>query len=110
MVEATSESSEISLYASSHLTATAAANLAQRNDVSYVSLNRDVRALGHLSLTTGTDQIRNSGANYSRLDGSGIGIAVIDSGIDAAHISFLDKSNYVRVVHSEDFTDEGTNR
>jgi serine protease AprX len=89
------------------LTATAAANLAQRNDVSYVSLNREVRALGHLSLTTGTDQIRYSGPNDSRLDGSGIGIAVIDSGIDADHISFLDKTNEIRVVYSEDFTGEG---
>ena len=89
------------------LTARAAANLAKRNDIFYVSLNRDVRPLGHLSRTTGADQIRNSGINNSRLDGSGIGIAVIDSGIDADHISFLDKLNNVRVVHSEDFTGEG---
>ena len=89
------------------LTARAAANLAKRNDIFYVSLNRDVRPLGHLSRTTGADQIRNSGIDNSRLDGSGIGIAVIDSGIDADHISFLDKLNNVRVDHSEDFTGEG---
>src|SRR5580765_3529684 len=45
------------------LTATAAANLASRNDVSYVSMNRDVRPLGHLVRTTGTEQIRYSGPN-----------------------------------------------
>src|SRR6185436_4317640 len=89
------------------LTATAAANLAERNDVSYVSLNRDVLALGHLSRATGADQIRNSGSNDTRLDGSGVGIAVIDSGIDTAHTAFLDKTNQVRVVYSEDFTGEG---
>ncbi|HEV8368105.1 MAG TPA: hypothetical protein VGQ39_09145, partial [Pyrinomonadaceae bacterium] len=50
------------------LPATAAANLAARNDVSYVSMNRDVRPLGHLSLTTGADQVRtNSGTNTNGL-------------------------------------------
>src|SRR6476660_4325934 len=89
------------------LSARAAANLANRNDVSYVSLNRDVRSLGHLSRATGADQIRNSGVNDSRLDGSGIGIAVIDSGIDSNHVSFLDHLNATRVVYGEDFTGEG---
>src|ERR1051325_1211024 len=79
----------------------AAVALASRSDVSYVSLNRDVRSLGHLSSTTGTDQIRNTG-NTSTLDGTGIGIAVIDSGIDTEHHAFLDRSNNIRVVYSED--------
>src|SRR4029079_6192590 len=43
----------------------------------------------------------------SSLDGTGIGIAIIDSGIDTDHSSFLNKSNAVRVVYSEDFTTEG---
>ena len=77
----------------------AAMNIAARSDVSYVSLNRDVRPLGHLSRTTGADQIRNSGPgnNSSSIDGTGIGIAVVDSGIDAAHQAFLDRSNGVRL-------------
>src|ERR1044072_797295 len=41
------------------LPAAAAVALAARTDVSYVSLNRDVIPMGHLSATTGTDQIRN---------------------------------------------------
>jgi len=62
------------------LPAQAAMNLAARNDVSYVSLNRDVRSMGHLSSTTGADQARagHSGTGTS-LDGTGIGIAIIDS-------------------------------
>ena len=60
----------------------AAVTIASRTDVSYVSLNRDVRPMGHLSLTTGADQIRSSGSNNSSLDGTGIGIAILDSGID----------------------------
>ncbi|HEX6648220.1 MAG TPA: S8 family serine peptidase, partial [Pyrinomonadaceae bacterium] len=87
----------------------AAMNIAARSDVSYVSLNRDVLPMGHLSRTTGAEQIRHSGSgnNQTTLDGTGIGIAVLDSGIDLDHHSFLDRSNNVRVVYSEDFTGEG---
>src|ERR1041384_7763496 len=88
------------------LPASAAVNLANRSDVAYVSLNREVRPMGHLSRTTGADQIRQSGATGS-LDGTGIGIAIVDSGIDVDHTSFLNKSNGVRVVYNEDFTGEG---
>ena len=47
--------------------------------------------MGHVSRTTGADQIRNSGGenNSGSLDGTGIGIAVLDSGVDTEHHSFL---------------------
>jgi len=91
------------------LPASAAVNLANRSDVAYVSLNREVRPMGHLSRTTGADQIRQSGNESSSgtLDGTGIGIAIVDSGIDADHTSFRNGSNGVRVVYDEDFTGEG---
>src|SRR5688572_12458085 len=91
------------------LRANAAVALATRNDVSYVSLNHDIRPMGHVSHTTGAHQVRNNngGSNSSSLDGTGIGIAVLDSGIDTDHHSFLNRSNGVRVVYSEDFTGEG---
>ena len=79
-----------------------AVNLASRNDVSYVSLNRDVRPMGHVSRTTGADLVRgsDSGGSNNALDGTGIGIAVLDSGIDVDHHSFLNRSNGVRVGRS----------
>src|ERR1044071_1262794 len=90
------------------LPASAAVNLANRSDVAYVSLNREVRPMGHLSRTTGADQIRlSSNESSSLLDGTGIGIAIVDSGIDADHTSFRNGSNGFRVVYSEDFTGEG---
>src|ERR1044072_7503128 len=90
------------------LPASAAVNLANRSDIAYVSLNREVRPMGHLSRTTGADQIRQSGNSGSgSLDGTGIGIAILDSGMDVDHTSFLDKSNGLRVVYNEDFTGEG---
>src|SRR5215216_335843 len=75
------------------LPAQAAVNLAGRSDVSYVSMNRDVQSMGHVSRTTGADQARTPiDPNGTALDGTGIGIAILDSGIDTGHSSFLDKS------------------
>src|SRR6185503_20145008 len=54
------------------LPVSAAIALASRSDVSYVSLNRDVLPMGHLSRTTGAEQIRNSGPSGTKLDGTGI--------------------------------------
>ena len=82
--------------------------LISRPDVSYISLDRDAQPMGHLSLTAGADQIRSSeGNNNTSLDGTGIGIAILDSGIDTGHHSFLNRSNSVRVVYNKDFTGEG---
>src|SRR5689334_757029 len=90
------------------LPAQAAVALAARSDVAYVSLNRDAQPMGHLSLTTGADQVRATpNTSSSSLDGTGIGIAILDSGIDPNHRAFLNRSNEVRVVYSEDFTGEG---
>jgi subtilisin family serine protease len=91
-----------------NLSAGAAAALAQRSDVGYVSINKEVRTLDHVSLTTGADALRTTAeTNTSGLDGTGVGIAVLDSGIDTSHKAFLDKSNGLRVVASLDFTGEG---
>jgi serine protease AprX len=81
--------------------------LATSSLVSFVSADRPVLLLGHLSATTGADAVREESGTSTTLDGTGIGIAVIDSGIYAGHKAFLDKSNRVRVVRSVDFTGEG---
>ncbi|HYY41290.1 MAG TPA: S8 family serine peptidase, partial [Pyrinomonadaceae bacterium] len=85
----------------------AAEALAARGDVRFVSLDRENMAFGHVSLTTGADAVRPlAGTNSGELDGTGIGIAVLDSGIDTNHRSFLDRRNGLRVVASRDFTGE----
>ncbi|HEY9502926.1 MAG TPA: S8 family peptidase, partial [Pyrinomonadaceae bacterium] len=90
------------------LPAKVAAALASRSDVSYVSLDRDVRPLGHVSRTAGANKVRaGSVISPAGLDGTGIGIAVVDSGVDAEHKSFLDSSGVSRVLYSKDFTGEG---
>jgi len=86
----------------------AALAIASRSDVAYVSMNRDVQPMGHVSSTTGADQVRATpNSTSSTLDGTGIGIAILDSGIDTSHKSFLNRSNELRIVYSEDFTGEG---
>jgi serine protease AprX len=85
------------------LPAAAVEAMAARADVGYVALDRDVQVLGHVSLTSGADAARVMG-NYSpTYDGTGVGIAVLDSGIDSNHAAFSSS----RVVKSVDFTGEG---
>ena len=41
------------------------------------------------------------------LDGTGIGIAILDSGVDISHKAFLGNDDRLRVVVNKDFTGEG---
>ena len=79
--------------------------LATLTEVSYISSDREVVSLGgHLSTTTGADAVRlqmtASGTAYT-LDGKGIGIAFLDSGIYSAHKSFTG-----RYAGGKDYTGE----
>src|SRR6185436_19230034 len=65
--------------------------LATDPNVSYISLDNPVSSSGHITTTTGATQVRAQksllGLNNT-LDGSGVTIAVLDSGIDSKHKSF----------------------
>ncbi|HEV2904598.1 MAG TPA: S8 family peptidase, partial [Pyrinomonadaceae bacterium] len=78
----------------------AISSLAANGTTNYLSLDRPVNGLGHVETTTGDEamQVKNVGT-----DGSGIGVAVLDSGISTKH-----KSLSGRIVFSRDFTGEGT--
>ncbi len=79
--------------------------LANNPEVAYVALDRDVKLLGHISLTTGADAGRSVGGS-TPYDGTGIGIAVMDSGVHSAHVSFDNAAKVSRVSVSVDFTGE----
>ncbi|HEX8688410.1 MAG TPA: hypothetical protein VF654_17995, partial [Pyrinomonadaceae bacterium] len=82
--------------------------LAASSLVSFVSNDRAVLKLGHLSAATGADAAREASPDSAPApDGAGVGVAVVDSGVYAGHRSFLDRSNRARVVVSRDFTGEG---
>jgi len=68
----------------------AVANIAARTDVTYIALDRKMQVTGHPETTTGASLVRNYGTpSTGTIDGHGIGIAILDSGIDATHHSFL---------------------
>jgi serine protease AprX len=73
--------------------------------VTYISLfDREAKKSGHLSLTTGADAARSLGG-ITPYDGTGVGIAVLDSGVFGDHKSL--SGNYAsRVAYSKDFTGE----
>ena len=81
--------------------------LSEQKGVRFLSPDRETTGFGHVSRTTGTDDVREtSGTNVNGLDGTGIGIAILDSGIDTSHTAFLDQGHTPRVVYSKDFTGE----
>jgi serine protease AprX len=78
--------------------------LSARSDVVSVSPNRDVRrSASVLEASSGvlTSNVRSyTLGGYSGLDGSGIGIAVLDSGVMAAHRSFQNAAGSSRVARN----------
>src|SRR6266516_3742844 len=95
--------------------------LAASGNTNYISLDQQVQSLGHLSLTTGADAVRRytttstttsllgntiTTTNTTSTDGTGIGIAMVDSGIDPGHKAFLGTNEQNRIVYSRDFTGE----
>ncbi|HEX4951215.1 MAG TPA: S8 family serine peptidase, partial [Blastocatellia bacterium] len=79
-----------------------AVSLANDGAFAFVSSDRKVQALGHLEETTGAKQVRSliSQLNQLPLDGRGIGVAVLDSGIDENHALI----GGGRVIYRQDFT------
>src|SRR5689334_285297 len=82
--------------------------LSQFSEVAMVTLDSEVMTLGgHVAHTTGADNVRPMSSDGA-LDGSGIGIAILDSGIFGGHTSFLDtQTGLSRIVVNQDFTGEG---
>ena len=77
-------------------------------EVAFISVDSEVMTLGgHVAHTSGADNVRTMSADGA-LDGSGIGIAIVDSGIYSAHTSFTDtQTGQSRIVVNQDFTGEG---
>ena len=83
-------------------TANAANVIAADPNVAYVSMDAPVRSSGHVTTTTGVQQVRVQ-KNSETLDGSGVTIAILDSGIDSRHKSF---STLGKIKFNKDFTGE----
>ncbi|HEU4595805.1 MAG TPA: S8 family serine peptidase [Pyrinomonadaceae bacterium] len=83
------------------LSASAAERLAAGGRARHLSLDRKVAFLGHVEATTGAETMRAQGGQGS-LDGAGIGVAVLDSGLFREH----DSMDNVKL--ERDFTGENT--
>ena len=84
--------------------------LAAYPEVEFVSADRQVVSLGHLSVTTGSDMNRSIPGSKQLLDGTGVGIAIVDSGLDPNHLAFNAQGPgkaASRIKVSKDFTGEG---
>ncbi|MBA3354023.1 MAG: S8 family serine peptidase, partial [Blastocatellia bacterium] len=91
--------------------------VSQARGVKHLSLDRELKTLGHIEKTTGASIARtiHQGLNVSllgtgvlntssELDGAGIGIAIVDSSIRENHRSFVSTSGAKRVVQRANFT------
>lgn len=74
--------------------------------VAWISTDRAVQATGFVEATTGAAQSRTlkSGAT---MDGTGIGIAIIDSGVYSSHSAFVNLTRNSNIISSKDFTGAG---
>jgi len=79
--------------------------LANDSDVAYISPDRKLKGMDDLTdSAVGVSTAWNSG-----YDGSGIGVAVVDSGINDNHADLEDSSGYYsRVLYHQDFTGTST--
>jgi subtilisin family serine protease len=79
--------------------------IAARSDVFTIAPNRTVVGTNSfLEQTTGVTDVRNTVGVAPALDGTGIGIAVLDSGIMDQHAAFSDANGRSRVVAHTDLT------
>jgi serine protease AprX len=101
--------------------------LATFPEVKFLSEDTPVKAFGYVTSTTGADAVRTQTTTSGGLlglgllattstttfDGTGIGIAVVDSGIDQSHTSFANRISYSKDFTGENRTDDpyghGTN-
>src|SRR5437764_4035197 len=92
--------------------------VAASDEMSYISLDRETRTLGHVTATTGANLVRTQttttqtttpplgNTTTTTLDGTGIGLAVLDSGMETTHVDFLGRDGRGRIVVGLDFTGE----
>ncbi len=77
------------------------AELINDEDVAYISPDRETEANGHIETTTGASLVR-SLVSGTTIGGNGIGVAVLDSGVEANHADFKPIITS-RVVYNKSF-------
>jgi subtilisin family serine protease len=87
--------------------------LAHSGMADFMSPNVELKTLGHVTATTGTDLVRSQSGGcvlglicLSTVDGTGIGIAVLDSGIDKDHRAFKNGIKFKKDFTTENNADQ----
>ena len=78
--------------------------LAADSNIAYISPDRLVQPTGIVEKTTGTNLIRGLLGTKTSVDGKGIGIAILDSGVFTRHNAYVDDLGKNHVTFSKDFT------
>jgi serine protease AprX len=79
-------------------------DIARRGDVESISPNRvTARTQSLLEKSTGASTVRGAGSSNYGVDGGGVGIAFLDSGIMSSHRAFAGDNGATRVKKSVDF-------
>ena len=87
----------------------AAEEIAALPEAKHLSLDKEIQSLGHIETTTGVSLVRtqtttvNNVTSTYQLNGTGVGVAVLDSGVFEQHHMFLDASGVDRVIKSVNF-------
>src|SRR5450759_734293 len=82
--------------------------IAMRDDVESISANRlTTRTSSFLESVTGASAVRGTGYGANGGDGSGVGIAFLDSGIMSSHRAFVGDRGTSRVKRSVDLQKVG---
>src|SRR5258705_12538613 len=74
------------------------------DDIAYVSPDRPIASHGHVEQTTGASDVRTQVAGFTSINGTGVGIAVLDSGIDNSHNLIKASQGRPSVVYSRTYT------
>ncbi|HZS47927.1 MAG TPA: S8 family peptidase [Blastocatellia bacterium] len=89
-------------------------SLASEDNVLFITPDRSVqRASDAAKILIGVDKLRKSatgsfGQTYSAVDGTGVGIAIIDSGVSPGSSDLQNSKGANRIVASKDFTADST--
>src|SRR5437870_4432679 len=98
--------------ASAELPLSKISELMNDDDIAYVSPDRPVASYGHVEITTGAAQedARTEVAGFTSINGTGVGIAVLDSGIDDTHNLIKASTGRPAIVYSRTYTGIAANR
>src|SRR6266571_1571765 len=81
-------------------------------DVAYISPDRGVAAFGHIETTVGAAyyDARTEAPNLSNCNGTNVGVAVLDSGVDDTHNLTKWTSSHPGLIYSKSYTGYPANR